>query len=150
MYPQGYMYPRGYVYSQGYMYPRGYMYPHGLSCTLMHPHHSALQCITVHPSASQCIPVHHTSSDSIRLYQTLIHLQKMQIDGKRSKLISGGIEGSSGEVSASRSRIFGSRPKKLIVKKWGVQKGPGSNFRWSPGRPPKNGDGRSFCLWGSK
>ena len=109
---------------------------HALSYTLMHSHHNPPQPITVH----------HSPSQSMRLHQTLICLQKMEIDGKRSKLISRGIEGSSGEVSARRSRIFGSRPKKLIVKKWGVQKGPGSNFRWSPGRPPKSVTGRSPSL----
>ena len=76
----------------------------------------------------------------------IIYLQKMEIDGKRLELISGGIEGSSREVSANRSRISGSRPKTLIVKKWGVQKCPGSNFRWSPGRPQKVITGRSPSL----
>ena len=89
------------------------------------------------PSASKCIPVHQTPSDSIRLYQTFIHLQKLEIDGKRSKSIFGGIEGSSGEVSARRSGIFGSRPKFLFSKNGMFKKVPGAISDGRRGDPQK-------------
>ena len=51
--------------------------------------------------------------------------------------ISRGIEGSSGEVSARISGIFGSRPKILVVKTWGVQKVPGALSDGRRGDPQK-------------
>ena len=67
------------------------------------------------------IHCHPLLSSLTNLHQTLIHSQKLGIDGKRPKLISGGIEGSSGEVSANRFRIsgrgtnFGGPPKTLLA-----------------------------------
>ena len=96
------------------------------------PIHFPSPTIPLHHTPSPSITLHHTPSPSITLHQTLIYLQKMKIDGKHSKSIFGGIGGSSGEVSARRSRIFGSRPQiNLVSKNWGVQNRPGSNFRWS-------------------
>ena len=133
MYPLRYMYPQDACSRKGiFVSPQTLMHSHAL------PSHF-VSLLELHHTSSHFTAIDHTPSDSN-------HLQKLEIDGNRSKSIFGGIEGSSREVSARRSRIFGSRPKNLIFEKSGVQKGPGSNFRWSPGRPPKSDNGRSPSL----
>ena len=110
---------------------------------------SASQCIAPHPSASQCIPVHPNASQCMGLHQTPSDSHPPAKVGDRwktfkIKLIFGGIEGSSGEVSAKRSRIFGSRPN-FNCQKMGCSKRSREQFPMVAGETPKNDDGRSFC-----
>ena len=67
------------------------------------PHRLSSTLIDSHPPSSTLVHLHHPPLPSI-------HSPKLEIDGKGSEPISGGIEGSSREVSASRSRIWGRGP----------------------------------------
>ena len=81
--------------------------PHRLSSTLIDSHRLSSTLIDSHPPSSTLIHLHHPPSPSI-------HSPKLEIDGKGSEPISGGIEGSSREVSASRSRIWGRGPSGIF------------------------------------
>ena len=86
--------------------------PHSPSVTLSHPHSPSL---TVTHSHSLSLTHSHALSS------TLIYSQNLDIAGKASELDLGGIKGSSREVSASRSRIWGRERPGQFFEKLGVQ-----------------------------